>query len=83
MLVHGASPHYHLLKLARTRAGGGAAGADELDVASAAAYRLTEGEALRRITLLRERPPGARDLGARPPPPVRCANLYELDALSA
>ena len=45
VLSYGSSAHYHLLRLS-------------VDVGTAGAYRLPEGEALRRVRLLREPPPG-------------------------
>ena len=80
VVLYGASAHYHMLRLVRAGASGEGAA---LDVSTAAAYRLPEGEAPRHVRLLRERSAGARDLGARPPPPVCRGLYYELDALSA
>ena len=72
VVIYGASPHYHLLKLTKSTptapsaAHSGATAFTELDTPSASAFRLPEGEALRKVQILRERPRGAQDLGAAP-----------------
>ena len=84
VIVYGASPHYHLLKLATSLPGppsqhhpDAAVALAELDTSSAEAYRLSEGEALRKVQILRERPAGARDLGAAPHGPVLRGCYYD------
>ena len=89
VIVYGASPHYHLLKLATSAKPPAPPLAPDaamlehapLDIASAAAYRVEEGEALRRVRLLRERPEGARDVATREAP-SRYVDYYE-DPLAA
>ena len=101
VLAYSSSEHYYMLKLAKAPPLGSlhtshlpshavaaaAATTVEVDyeVGSAAAYRLTEGEALRHVQLLRERPEGAQDLvrnTAKPSKPTFSGYYYDVEPVS-